>query len=292
MAGVKQNTVIPWLRKLILTIVVGSEVKQIISDGTLDGLRITASIKKTVMGMPNPSQISIYNLSAHTRSLIQRGLSKVTLQAGWENTELHVAFKGSVMSCISERQGPDIITKLNVMPGFGAIMQSVSSVSYAEGTPVKEVVKDLAKRLPEITVTDTLLKDVPGTVGRGGWSFAGQTKDALTQLANEYGFSWSIDNDKFQAVGDKAKFDGIVVLDGNEGGLIQISPVLTGPTQIRTGVKIKAVYVPGVQPGSQVRVRSTLQEGLDGDYRINTANYSLDTFSDTWTMDLESLRYV
>lgn len=292
MAGVTQNTVVPWLRKLILTITVGREIKEIVSDGTLDGLRITASIKKTVMGMPNPSQISIYNLSANTRSLIQRGLSKVTLQAGWENTELHIAFKGSVMSCISERQGPDIITKLSVMPGFGALMQSVSSISFSEGMAVKDAVKTLAKKLPGITVTDTMLKDIPGTIGKGGWSFAGQTKDALTQLANEYGFSWNIDNDQFRGVGDKAKFDGIVVLDGKDGGLIQISPVLTGPTQIRTGVKIKAVYVPGVQPGSTVRVRSTLQEGLDGDYRINSCSYSLDTFSDSWVMDLESLRFM
>lgn len=292
MAGVKQNTVVPWLRKIVLTITVGSEVKQIISDGTFDGLKVTASIKKTVMGMPNPSQISIYNLSSQTRSLIQRGLSKVTLQAGWENTELHTVFQGSVMSVLTERQGTDIVTKMNVMPGYGALMASVASVSYAEGMPVREVVKDLAKKLPGVTVTDTLLKDVKGTIGRGGWSFAGQTKDALTQLANEYGFSWNIDNEQFRGVGDKAKFDGIVVLDGKDGGLIQISPVLTGPLQIRTGVKIKAVYVPGVQPGSTVRVRSTLQEGLDGDYRINSATFSLDTYSDTWTMDLESLRYL
>lgn len=291
-ANTTQNMVVPWLRKIIVTVVAGDEIKQLISDGTPNGFKITCNISKTVMGIPNPSTITIYNLSAATRSAIQKSLSSIKIEAGWENTELHVALQGNVMSCYSERNGPDIVTKLAVLQGYNALVNSVVSQTYAEGTPVRDVVRDLGSKLPGITISEPMLKDINGTIGAGGWSYAGQTKDALTQLAKEYGFSWTVDDESLRVVGDKAKFDGIIVLDGNEGGLINVSPILQGPTQIRTGVKIKALYVPGVQPGATVRVQSTLEEGLDGDYRIHTSNFSLDTYSDTWTMDLESFRYM
>lgn len=292
MSQVQQNTIIPFLRKIVVTVGAGGDLLQFVSDGTPNGLKVTCNISKTVMGIPNPSTVTLYNLSSKTRNAIQKSLSQITVEAGWENTEMHAALRGNVMSCVSERNGPDIVTKLAVLQGYNATVQAVTSKTYAEGMPIKEVVKDLGSQLPGITVNETLLKDVQGTVGYGGWSFAGQTKDALTQLANEYGFSWTIDDEALRVVGDKAKFSGVVVLDGNEGGLINVSPILNGPMQVQTGVKIKAIYVPGVVPGATVRVRSTLSEGLDGDYRIHTSNYSLDTYSDSWTMDLESFKYM
>lgn len=288
----QQNSVIPWLRKIVVTVTAGEVIKQIVSDGTPDGLKVVCNVSKTVMGIPNPSTITIYNLSADTRSAIQKSLSGIKIEAGWHNTDMHIVLQGNVMSCFSERNSADIVTKLAVLPGYNAAVRGVTSKTYAEGMPVRDVVKDLGSRLPNIMVSDAVLKGIEGNIGAGGWSFAGQTKDALTQLGNERGFSWTIDEETLRVVGDKARFDGVVVLDGNEGGLINVSPILQGPMQIRTGVKIKALYIPGVQPGATVRVQSTLEKGLDGDYRIHTSNYSLDTYSEQWTMDLESFRYM
>lgn len=294
---VQQNTIIPWLRKLVITLGPLEEYKnaaegniiQFVSDGTQNGLRAVCNINKTVQGMPSPSTINIYNLSRDTRNGIQRTLTKVTVEAGWENTELHKVFQGSVMSVTSERQGSDIVSKLTCLQGYGSLARSIASVSYAGGLPVASAVKDLGGRLEGVTINDANLKDVEGTFGAGGWSFAGSTKDALTELSNEYGFSWTIDDGALQAVGDKAVFNGQVVLDGNEGGLFLAAPTLQGPMQIQTGIKIKALYVPGVRPGATVKLQSALDEGLNGTYRIHTANFNLDAYTDAWTMDLEAL---
>lgn len=294
-----QSNMIPWLRKIRLTLGPLEEYKgatsgniiEVLSDGTQNTLKVTVQCSKTVMGMPNPSTISIWNLSKGTRNAIQRSLTKITVEAGWNNTEMHKVFQGSVMSAVSARSGPDIVTKITAMQGYGALVQSTVSTTYAEGTPVAAAVQDLGGRLPGVSIVPTNLQDVPGTIGKGGWSFAGGTKDALTELANQYGFSWSVDDNALKAVGDKSRFGGMVVLDGTDGGLIMISPTLQGPMQIQMGVKIKALYVPGVVPGATVRVRSSLDESLDGDYRIHSVNISLDTASDTWTMDLESFKH-
>lgn len=294
-----QTNIVPWLRRLIITLgpleeykgAKSGDVIRLESDGTQNTLRVLCNIQKTVMGFPNPSTITIYNLSRETRSAIQRGLTKITIEAGWDNTELHKVFQGSVMSSISQKNGSDILTKLTCLQGYGAAIKSVASITYASGTSVKTAIKDLASKLPGISVSEANLKEVTGTFGRGGWSFAGSTKDALTELANEYGFSWTIEDGAIRAIGDKAKFEGVVVLDGTEGGLILIVPTLQGPMQIQMGVKIKALYVPGVAPGATVRVRSSIDKSLDGDYRIHTASITLDTFADSWLMDLESFKY-
>lgn len=287
----------PWLRRIVVTLgpleewrgMSSGQVVQFSSDGTPNGLKVSGTFHKTIMGMPNPSQISVVNLSRDTRNAIRGGLTKITVQLGWKNTDLHKVFQGSVLSAVSERTGADIVTKISAIQGFGALVRGVSSRTYEPGTPVADVVKSLAGDLPGLTVGGSGIEGIKGVIGPKGWSFAGSTKDALTQLANEFGFSWHVDDGAFKAVGDKAVFGGGASINGNDGGLISITPILSGPTQIQTGVKIKAMYVPGVQAGAYVRVSSVISPKLSGNYRVNTCTINVDAYSDQWTMDIDSL---
>jgi len=288
----------PYLRRIVCTIGpvsdwIGakagfSDTLRFESDGTPEALRVNASIQKTLMGMPDPSKIDIYNLSEATRNAMRNSLTEITLEAGWRNSELHKVFKGSVLSVQSQRSGPDIVTSVTALPGLGAIAQAAVTKTYAAGMPVRDVVRDIGEQITGIEVKAQMLKDIPGVIGKGGWSFAGSAKDALTELANEYGFSWSVDDNLLMAVGDTAKFDGMIELDGESGALINVAPMLQGPMQLQTGVSINAIYAPGVIPGTTVRVKSTIAGALSGDYRIHTARYNLDCYSDSWTMALES----
>ena len=286
----------PWLRRIVVTLgpleewrgQLSGEVVRFESDGTPKGLKVTGTFQKTLMGMPSPSTISVYNLARDTRDAIRGSLTKISVQVGWQNTELHTLFQGSVLSAVSERSGADITTRISAIPGYGAMVRGVSSKTYAAGMPVKDVVKDLAADLPGLAVSDSGLAGLEGSLGSSGWSFAGSTKDGLTQLAGEYGFSWSIDDGQFRAVGDKASFGGFVELNGKEGGLISVVPALTGPLQVQNGVKIKAIYVPGIVAGSSVRVNSDVSPKLNGTYRVHTCDISIDAYSDQWTMDIDS----
>lgn len=290
----------PWLRRIVVTLgpleewrgLKSGEVVRFEADGTPKGLKVTASVSKTVMGSPTPSTINVFNLARDTRDAIRGSLTKIAVQVGWQNTELHTLFQGSVLSAISERQGADIVTKISALPGYGALVRGVSSKTFAAGTPVREVVKSLANDLPGLTVGDGGLEGLQGSIGGGGWSYAGSTKDGLTQLANEHGFSWHVNDGQFKAVGDKAVFGGFVELNGKNGGLISVTPTLTGPMQIQMGVKVKAFYVPGITAGSTVRVKSEISPKLNGDYRVHTCATSIDSHSDQWTMDIDSKKHL
>jgi hypothetical protein len=275
------------------------ETVRFASDGTPGGLKVAGTFQKTLMGMPNPSQVSVFNLAQDTRNAIRGSLTKITVQAGRQNTELHTLFQGSILSAVSERSGADILTRISALPGYGALVRGVSSRTYAAGTPVRDVVRDMAADLPGLAVADSGIEGLEGTIGNSGWSFAGSTKDGLTRLANEWGFSWHVDSGQFRAVGDRAGFGGLVELSGHAGnngyngrcgGLVSIVPLLTGPLQIQTGVKIKALYVPGVTAGSTVRVNSSTAPRLNSDYRVHTCTVGIDAYSDNWIMDIESFR--
>lgn len=288
----------PWLRKVLVTLgplaewqnkSAGSTV-QFASDGTMNGLRVSANIQKTLMGLPSPSTIKVYNLSDDTRNAVKKGLTKLTLQAGWENTNMAAIYKGSIMNVQSERAGADIITSFLVLPGFGALAMGASSVTFGPGTSVSAAAGQLGKDLPGITVNPESFQGVEGNIGGKGWSYAGSTKDGLNRLAEEYGFSWSVQEGTLKCMGDKFMLGSSVELNGDNGGLINISPILSGPLQWTTGVKIKALYVPGITVGSSVKVSSKLNKSLSGTYRVHTIGIDLDTYSSNWTMDIESYK--
>lgn len=290
----------PWLRTIKVTLGAleewrGSRRGEIVSwtsDGTMQGLRVTGSFQKTIMGIPNPSIISIYNLGREVRGGLKASLTKITVEAGWSNTELRTVFQGSLLNTYSERTGSDIVTKLSAIPGYGALVRGVSSHTAAPGTNVQDVVRSLAKDLPGVRVSGDGMPGVKGKIGQNGWSYAGSTKDGLTQLADEYGFSWSINDGDFGAIGDKFMLPGYTDIDGEAGGLISITPLVTGALQVETGVKIKALYLPGLSAGSSIKVTSGLNPRLNGVYRIHTMGINIDAYDENWTMDIESFRYM
>lgn len=261
------------------------------SDGTFNGLRVTANINSTIMGVPTPSTISIYNLARDTRDAIKGSLTKVTLQAGWNNSNMITVFQGALLSVVSSRAGSDIITKLSALPGYGALVRGVSSVSFGPNTDINFAIKKLANDLPGVTVTDGNIQNIKGAIGQGGWSYAGSTKDGLNALAKEHGFSWSINNGNFTAISDTFMLGNYVELQGGDGGLISVNPILTGPLQVQTGVKVKALYTPGIKAGSTIKVNSELNPRLNKTYRVHTIGVSLDAYSENWTMDIESYKY-
>ena len=286
----------PWLRRIVVTLgpleewrgAASGQTVRFESNGTPEGLQVNVSVQRTLMGSPPPSSITVRNLAADTRDAIRASLTKVTVEAGWKNTELHKVFQGSVLSAVTERGGTDITTRISAIPGYGALVRGVAAKTFSPGTPVQMAVMELAGCLPGLTVSENGIQGVLGNIGGSGWSFAGSARDALTQLAMEHGFSWHVDDGQFKAVGDKAVFGGCAELSGNGGALLGVSPALTGPLQVQTGVAIRALYIPGVTPGSSVRVNSTVSPKLNGLYRVNNCRLNLGSHGEQWTMDIDS----
>lgn len=264
----------------------GANAVKIRGDGSFAGLRIQFAVKKSLVQLPNQTQVKIYNLSKELRAAIQKSLTRVQVYVGYENTGLSLLSQGGVLSSVSERSGADIVTTVTILDGYSATSQAITNMTASGSQPVSSLISDLAKQLPGVTVGEI---NVQGDVGGKGRSISSPTSAALDDLSTEYGFSWSIQDGVFQAIDDSGYGSGTgVVLGSPSKNLISAAPVLSGPNQMQTGVKIKAIIDPSVKVGYPVKLNSSINPDLNGIYKAHTIAYSGDTHADTWEMDLEA----
>lgn len=258
----------------------------IISNGNRDTLKVHVSCQKMVVSVASTCNISIYNLKIETINAIRTAGASVRVYVGYEGQEKNLLYTGSIRSVVTDRQGPDFVTRITCLAGGSSMIRSITSKSYAAGVDLKSAVMELAKQIPGIT-PDPANVNLHGAIGYAGWSFVGSTKDALDKLAYQFGFSWNIDNGTFRAVQD-GSYTGETILLNSANGLRKVSPRLTGPLQIQEGVDIVSQYVPNVGPNRSVRVVSELNPNLNGRYACHTVGYDLCPKDDSWDMNITS----
>lgn len=258
---------------------------RILSDGTPKTLRVRAQVSKTMLGVPNSSSISIWNLSRETRNSICQSQLNVQVYAGYKGQKKELLFAGGILSVVVEKNGPDIITHLNGLDGQSNLLRSVVSQSFDQQIELKEVIKKIAAGIDGVNVKLEDIK-IDGKTGYSGIVASGNARAVLDKLGQQYGFNWFIENGNFKAVGDKQAFSNTVVLDG-ASRLKKVSPLLSGPAQAQIGVDIQAMYVPGVSPGNSIKVQSSVNPLLNGTYKIHNADFDLDTKSESWDMNLQ-----
>jgi hypothetical protein len=248
------------------------------STGKQDGYRISARIQKHVHGF-GASEIRIWNLSPDSRGAFQRAETKVRVMAGWDNQGMALAFKGRLLHSQSNRAGPDIVTTLTAQSGREMCSIAAINSSWTGGSKVRDIVLNIARRLEGVTVDASRVKGISGVIGFKGWAHCGDAESALNNLAREFGFSWTIDNEVFQAVGDMDGFgNGVLVKAPN---LIDVSPVLSGARRYQRGVTGRCTYNPVILPGEWIKVESTVNPNCNGRFVVNKVEINLDCFEDS-----------
>lgn len=260
-------------------------------DGTQDFFRIKFSIHKHKMTTATPTVVQLYNLKTETRSILANSRNKsITIEAGWINTKLYTLFNGSVTTSFSRRQGSDIVTDVMSLASSAAIGRSVVSKTWGANTELKNVIMDLAKQLPGVTVSPKFINVKNSKFGKQGITLAGSVSDSLDRLARTYGFSWHVNEKKFIAVDDKdfiSAYD-TPILSTDNGYLMRCEPMLATPWQNQIGTTIKSILHPSIQPSGSVIIDSKINPKLSGEYTVHTLNHVGDTHSSEWHSNIES----
>lgn len=303
----------PWIRNIELIIgpVIGeindvnsppdfSKGLRVFTDGSQNGLRVRFQIHKHIQSTSRPSSIEVFNLSEASRQAIRVGMTQITLNVGYENFEMQTLFTGSLLTSNSHREGSDIVTVLQALPGYGGMSKVVKgeAVSDSFGAPVEYALTSYGVnyktgkpmsvefKIAEPRRLKSLLRamgaaflgvddisedtiDVPDDLElpKSGFAFAGLLGDALDKLARTYGFSWGVNNGIFRVYSDKEDqpAGNPIVISGDNGYLIRAEPVLYGPFQGQIGVSITSVLNPAVhaQPGQRVQLISRINPSLN-----------------------------
>lgn len=259
---------------------------KLVSNGNNNTLKISAHIEKSITPITDTATLTIYNLREETRRALKRGLS-VYIFAGYENQEKELVYHGGITNYVSDKMGPDIVTKILCYTAQASVIMAKSEVTYTDGVDVKDVVIELAQKFEGVTV-DPINVNVKGKIGYSGFSFLGQTKDALNKLAKQYGFTWTINDDVFYAQTDGEYTPSNIILTV-QNGLRKVSPRLTGPWANQEGVDISAMYQPNVAPWKNIRVVSELNPNLSDKYVCHNLQYDLSPKDNMWDMSLTDI---
>lgn len=293
----------PWIRQMKLHIsgLVDSSVPQIgafgiaghmsktfESDGSMNKLRIDATISQSVQRSIQVGTIDIWNLSPETRSGFSRKTTKVSLHAGWRDgpfSGMSQVFYGDVLASQHQRQGPDIVSTLFVQSGLSAAEKAFVKGSWKQGTQYRDIVLDIAKNMSSygVAVDPKLVKGIEGYVGEKGYSCAGSVGDILTRLGGIAGFWWTIANNRFQTISkDPSKADGAIPskVEIQDPYLINVGSTLTGVRQHIRGVVGQCILTPGLLPGYEMKIRSEIDKSCNGSWRATNVEHSLSCFTD------------
>ena len=261
---------------------------RIVSNGNLNTLKATLHCQKNILAVPNNAEIRIWNLKARTRQSFKKAGLYIKAYAGYEGGAHELLFSGSIEATTTKRIGADIVTTLVCLTGGSNLVRSAFSKTYEKGVPVAQIVTEMAKSIPGIVVDPTKI-NVSGTIGYKGFSYAGSTKNGLQKLADQYGFSWSINNGTFVAMDDMSGRQTSILLNANSG-LKEVSPRMFGINQVQEGVDISSIYVQGVDAGQIIRVVSSVSPEMTGSYTCHTIDYDLSPKENQWDMTINSFR--
>lgn len=264
-----------------------NEAIRIIADGSNSRLRVAFSAQKTITGSPNQIDIAVYGLSRDTQRAIRSNLTKIQLIAGYESSadSAGLVAQGAIMSAIPSRQGADQVLKITAFDGYGGMVRGAFSKYFDGGTPIASVVREIAQSMPGVNVERI---DIPGTLRGRGANLSGSSTQQLDKLADQHGFSWSVQDGVFQAVPDNTD-TGRVFVFSSQRNLISANPVLNGPLMANVGVEAEAKFDARMKPGDRMIIESDINPEINGSYKATGVNLSFDSHGPA-TLKAESLR--
>ncbi len=140
----------------------------------------------TASGSGGNTTIEVFNLSAHTRDLVEQDNNSIILEAGYaEDEELVMIFSGQVMSSYTERRGTDLVTYLTCGEGYAPNNSIRISKKFREDYTYADVLYYLADVYAKngIPTGDIIVDWSEGTVGGRSSLFADNNKTLAEKVA-------------------------------------------------------------------------------------------------------------
>ena len=261
------------------------------SSGSRNSLKCECTIHTSIMGIPDPSELVIYNLAESTRNSIKKGQTKVVIEAGWKNTGYSKLFTGSILNVLTEPSGTDTVTRLSLIAGYANMVTATTAYTFEENDLLSDVITKVVSTIKNINIDQISLSTITGRISSGGYSFAGRSVDCLDDLARLYGFSWHIENGIMYCKKDGVAIGKALKIAGDGGGLISVQPIQQGVSQITTGVKAEFYYVAGLRAGCTIEIDSKYMAYLNGTYIAHTCTTTLGTFDSNWKSEVECYKF-
>lgn len=255
----------------------------------IDKLRVSFEITKSLLSFPNLARIQIYNPNQDTLSALQSKFTKIVLNAGYEG-DIRLLFTGEVRNVFQTKTGVDRVATVYAGDGQRDWQNASFNKTFTENVSISAAIDEVLKTFKDVTVG--ALEGIPQIADKlRGQTLSGSSKDILDQFAEEYGFTWSIQ-------------DGQVVTTPIEQPLTNAEAVLvnaaTGmigsPTVTEIGADVTTLLNPRLLPNRAFQIESVnadIQLGnlffrnvprtnAEGIYKIQEVSFKGDSREGDW----------
>lgn len=254
-------------------------------DKNQSSLRVAFQLERNLEGNADKGKLALFNLNANNRNALVRG-STVRLWAGYR-ARMGLVFVGFVRKVVTEQQGPDVVTSLELGDGEPSISYGVVNKSYSAPVTLAQVLQDLTAALAldlggnVAVVAPGVIKGIPEQTFPLGLALEGGAKKVLNDLLRPHRIDWKIMNNK------------LLILPRN-GTLYATAAVVSAATGM-TGVPgfsekyltFQSLLNSNLTPGTLVQMQSK-NKRLNGFYKLRTCKYAGDTHDAPWSVDCEA----
>lgn len=253
-------------------------VELIVGNTEIAGLDIAFEIEKDLTPEPNPCHIEIFNLSSQNRATLSNYTRvPVVLKAGYRD-HVGIIFQGDMISCSHIKEGPTWKTVLANGDGANAIQTARLKKTFAKGTPVKAVIKEIAEQLK--IPTKSALKQLEALTDKlcRGFSASGNPMDELCRILCQYGYTASVQNNSLQVLKQGQSLENQAINLTADSGL-KGTPELGGDKTLQ----VQTVLMPELLPGQIIHIESAVFNGVAN---IQSVRFEGANFGDVWSADL------
>ncbi len=275
------------------------------ADGIIiEKLRIVFEIEKDPTEETNKSSIRVYNLAPETWKKIEQWVDNdgglCILEAGYaEDIGLVRIFAGYITYVTSTKDGPDLVTEMELADGQLPIRDTVVSLGYGTGIDGRRIAQDVAAQMGLVLRVGP---DAEFVSYPNGFAFAGYARHALTKICEASGLEWSVQNNELQIIAGGGSTGVRALVFSADSGLIG-SPerIIKSPDKAnktkkkktskkkekpekQAGWKIRALLAPTATPCDAARVESMTVTGW---FKMESVKHVGDTHGDKWHSEIE-----
>lgn len=249
-------------------------------------LEIEFVINKVADKNLNTSKITITNLSNETYGFINTYASEavyIVFKAGYKGKDLIPIFKGMLVGIEDRKEAEVRRTTLYISDGYTSAKEAVTVHTFPPGWPVRGIAERLRNDLglpygyyvPSDATT------------RGYYPISGSTKEAFAKLANDLGYTFSIQDNAvdFYPKNYEKPPQATMHINQRSGLVGEVVPVSDSSSSLQgdkitptTGVSFTVLLDGNIKTGNIVYITSRRFQGYfkiekvrhEGDYRGNT----------------------
>lgn len=224
-------------------------------------ISIDFNIDRGVFSGVNSMDLTIYNLGEKYRNILFQdsydfsNRRLITLEAGYESTNLSLIFSGTLMRSYPQRQGSNIVNKLYAFDG--ALDTQVSQTFETWKEPSLQ--KALTKLSNSITGIKTGVISIDEKELTRPIVLSGNTFQLIQTYAEGNAF---IDLGTLHILKDNDVLKGYMPIIHADTGLLGV------PERQETNLSVKMIFEPRIIVGQLVKIESGITSAFNGEYKV------------------------